>query len=400
MVDRQRTARATPSRVGGADGPVPPVRRWTSLFASTRAAESARRPVEADVEQALADGELDVHFQRVVDRDGRPAGAEALLRWQRPGHGVVEAAAFIGLVQSPSCFARSPNWSSRELVAALPVLRSAVEAAEPYFSVNAPARQLQDRCSPAGSPPSSGPKDADAHGCGGRADRSRTRSPTGGRCGTRAKNCDRLDIALAVDDAGAEPGDLLYRDRCEAPIVKLDRTMVSESRRWAHERRGGRGDRRCCARRTAQGDRPGRRGRADAPVAPASWASTSSRGSTSADPSRSASCSVDSSGRLTIQVGGAVTNRRSNSAELAAEEQQRRWFRALPGVEVDRPGRGRTDGRPSRYVSRRRSRSRRSSRRAPACPAASGSSRTRRIGCPPAAWRTASTSHPGRRRGR
>lgn len=183
----------------------------------------------------MADGELDVHFQRVVDGDGRPAGAEALLRWLRPGHGVVEAAAFIGLVQSAELLRQVSDLVVSELVAALPLLRSTVETAEPYLSFNAPARQLQDQIFPSRIAAFLHAEGAVAHGLV--VELTNPAEVTDWRAVQHSvRELDRLDIALAVDDAGVEPGDLLYRDRAEAPIVKLDRTMVAESHRWAHER--------------------------------------------------------------------------------------------------------------------------------------------------------------------
>jgi diguanylate cyclase (GGDEF)-like protein/PAS domain S-box-containing protein len=64
-----------------------------------QAAASARSLLEADIRQALARSEFFVHYQRVVDPNGRLLGAEALVRWQHPQRGLVMPGAFIGVVE-------------------------------------------------------------------------------------------------------------------------------------------------------------------------------------------------------------------------------------------------------------------------------------------------------------
>ncbi|MFL9926795.1 bifunctional diguanylate cyclase/phosphodiesterase [Herbaspirillum lusitanum] len=63
-----------------------------------------KRDVERDLAQALANGELEVWFQPIIQRNGRsPDGFEALLRWNHPRHGwiappdLIEIAALAGL---------------------------------------------------------------------------------------------------------------------------------------------------------------------------------------------------------------------------------------------------------------------------------------------------------------
>ena len=58
-----------------------------ALAASVRESLAAGRERELvdDVREALEAGELDLHFQPLVDaRTGAVRGAEALLRWERP----------------------------------------------------------------------------------------------------------------------------------------------------------------------------------------------------------------------------------------------------------------------------------------------------------------------------
>jgi len=63
-----------------------------------------REDVEAALTEALADptgGGLQLYYQPVVDaRTGVVAGAEALIRWERPGRGLIVPDAFIPIARS------------------------------------------------------------------------------------------------------------------------------------------------------------------------------------------------------------------------------------------------------------------------------------------------------------
>ncbi len=60
-------------------------------------------PMEAAIREALERGELELYFQPKVDaRSRRIVSAEALLRWNRPGHGLVGPAGFIAFAEARS----------------------------------------------------------------------------------------------------------------------------------------------------------------------------------------------------------------------------------------------------------------------------------------------------------
>jgi diguanylate cyclase (GGDEF)-like protein/PAS domain S-box-containing protein len=64
-----------------------------------QAAIDSRSELEAALRAAVVRGEFDLHYQPQVDAAGRVLGVEALLRWRRPGHGLVGPATFIGLAE-------------------------------------------------------------------------------------------------------------------------------------------------------------------------------------------------------------------------------------------------------------------------------------------------------------
>jgi diguanylate cyclase (GGDEF)-like protein len=60
----------------------------------------ARQRDKADLRGAIDSGQLVLHYQPIVDlASGRVTGAEALVRWQRPGHGLLGPVEFIGLAE-------------------------------------------------------------------------------------------------------------------------------------------------------------------------------------------------------------------------------------------------------------------------------------------------------------
>jgi diguanylate cyclase (GGDEF)-like protein/PAS domain S-box-containing protein len=61
--------------------------------------ESHRFRLLNDLRAAISDGELALHFQPQIDREGRVCGAEALLRWRHPEFGDIPPAVFIPLAE-------------------------------------------------------------------------------------------------------------------------------------------------------------------------------------------------------------------------------------------------------------------------------------------------------------
>ncbi len=76
------------------------VLRWSQVGVGTPPDEGALR-------RGLRAGELAFDYQPVVDlADGRVAGYEALLRWERPGVGRLGPGSFLGLAEDPAMAAR------------------------------------------------------------------------------------------------------------------------------------------------------------------------------------------------------------------------------------------------------------------------------------------------------
>jgi diguanylate cyclase (GGDEF)-like protein/PAS domain S-box-containing protein len=75
-------------------------RTWRFFEAGMDARAKARRTLESDLRQAIADGGFEVYYQPVVDLcDNRIIGSEALLRWRHPQRGTISPADFIPVAE-------------------------------------------------------------------------------------------------------------------------------------------------------------------------------------------------------------------------------------------------------------------------------------------------------------
>jgi diguanylate cyclase (GGDEF)-like protein len=104
---------------------------------------------EIAVRNALRSGEFVMHFQPIISlASGEPVGAEALIRWQRPGTGLVMPDDFLTIVNRAGLSIELGSEVIRESLAtwSRTLLRVFREAGykDPYISINVDAPQLED----------------------------------------------------------------------------------------------------------------------------------------------------------------------------------------------------------------------------------------------------------------
>ena len=81
---------------------------------SFRQAAVARRTCDQELQQAVADGELELYYQPLVRlADRKIVGAEALLRWRHPQHGLLAPGAFLHVLDAGSLAATVGDWVIR-----------------------------------------------------------------------------------------------------------------------------------------------------------------------------------------------------------------------------------------------------------------------------------------------
>ena len=72
----------------------------------------ARRNLELDLRQAIVDGDLEVHFQPIVDiESGQINTCEALLRWQHPERGMISSTEFIPIAEETGLINQLGQWA-------------------------------------------------------------------------------------------------------------------------------------------------------------------------------------------------------------------------------------------------------------------------------------------------
>jgi diguanylate cyclase (GGDEF)-like protein/PAS domain S-box-containing protein len=71
----------------------------------------ARLELETALRKAVENQEFILHYQpKIRLSDGRVCGLEALLRWQRPGHGLISPFAFISILEDTGMIVRVGSW--------------------------------------------------------------------------------------------------------------------------------------------------------------------------------------------------------------------------------------------------------------------------------------------------
>ena len=101
-----------------------------------------RVELEKDLRSALEQKQFLLHYQVQVAQDGRPTGAEVLLRWQHPSRGLVSPAEFIPLAEQTGLILPLGHWVLVSACAQLANWASRPEMADFSIAVNVSARQF------------------------------------------------------------------------------------------------------------------------------------------------------------------------------------------------------------------------------------------------------------------
>ena len=108
-------------------------------------ADAERLKLEADLYEAVRNGEFSLHFQPITSsRSGGVVGVEALIRWQHPVHGLVPPSTFIPLAESIGLINYLGNWVLKAACMQL-VQWDAIGITLDYVSVNVSPQQFRDK---------------------------------------------------------------------------------------------------------------------------------------------------------------------------------------------------------------------------------------------------------------
>lgn len=108
-----------------------------------QAALEARIKLENELRLALKEQELRLHYQIQVDHLYRPLGAEALLRWKHPGHGLVSPMQFISLAEETGLIVPIGLWVLQTACEQLRTWQFDKRTRDLTLSVNVSAKQFR-----------------------------------------------------------------------------------------------------------------------------------------------------------------------------------------------------------------------------------------------------------------
>ncbi|NKC11727.1 MAG: EAL domain-containing protein [Gammaproteobacteria bacterium] len=184
---------------------------------------SQRVILEAQLRQAIANGELRQMFQPLIDlRSNRRVAVEALLRWQHPTRGLLSPSEFIWLAEESGLIVPIGEWAMRE--ACKKLHHAGPRCAALRLSVNVSARQLADarfadrvrsilgesRLSPS------------------RVELEVTESMlmNAPQASVNLHRLKELGVSLAIDDFGTGYSSFSYLKELPVEVLKIDRSFV------------------------------------------------------------------------------------------------------------------------------------------------------------------------------
>jgi len=116
------------------------------VFADTMGAEAVQRlELQTDLQRALKRGELVLHYQPIVSLSTKSAiGAEALLRWQHPEHGLLGPGTFIPMAEETGLILPIGRWVLEEACRQAAEWQASLPPSSPFgVSVNLAVLQLE-----------------------------------------------------------------------------------------------------------------------------------------------------------------------------------------------------------------------------------------------------------------
>jgi len=203
--------------------------RYEMCDPSMHATAAGRLKLETDLRRATERNEFRVHYQPIVSlRDRRIIGLEALVRWQRPGVGLVMPGSFISAAEDTGLILWIGNWILREACRQVCAWNRQFPCQPPFtMAVNISAKQFAqaDLVDQVGyilreSGLAPGSLKLELTESVTMRDEERTTRILG--------QLRTLGVRLCIDDFGTGYSSLSYLRRFALDLLKIDRSFVSE----------------------------------------------------------------------------------------------------------------------------------------------------------------------------
>jgi diguanylate cyclase (GGDEF)-like protein len=200
--------------------------RYLVFETGMQAEVQTRMEVEMDLQSALEDGEFFLVYQPTFDLESMsPRGVEALVRWRRPGRGVVEPDDFVPLLEQSGMIVEVGAWILAEACAQGAKWREAGHSLD--LAVNVSAIQLdtdelvshvEDALDSSGLDPTSLTLEITET----------TLMRNAEETALRLANLKRLGVRIAVDDFGTGYSSMAHLQRFPVDMLKIDRSFISQ----------------------------------------------------------------------------------------------------------------------------------------------------------------------------
>jgi predicted signal transduction protein with EAL and GGDEF domain len=180
-----------------------------------------------EIRMALERNEMRLHYQpKVCMRTGRITGAEALIRWQHPEHGLMLPGKFIGIAEEVGLISDISEWVMQQACTqaakwhaqGLHDLKISINVAKPHFDEGKLCPRLQQLLQDTGLPPkwlmvelTESMLVQDAAGALEQMDELRA-----------------LGVGLSIDDFGTGYSSLSYLKQFPANELKIDRSFIMD----------------------------------------------------------------------------------------------------------------------------------------------------------------------------
>jgi diguanylate cyclase (GGDEF)-like protein/PAS domain S-box-containing protein len=186
-----------------------------------------RLALESGLRRALAQGELALHYQPVLDvASRRVLGLEALLRWRHPGLGLLEPSEFVPLAEVTGLIVPMGPWVLRTACAearalearGLPRLEVAVNLTARQLQQADLAQRVREALAETGLEPERLELEITESGA--------LESPEAAV--TTLRELKALGVRLAIDDFGTGYSSLSYLKRLPLDTVKIDQSFIRD----------------------------------------------------------------------------------------------------------------------------------------------------------------------------
>jgi diguanylate cyclase (GGDEF)-like protein len=201
---------------------------WELFERSMQVAVEERHGMKADLQRAMEQGGLCVHYQPVVQLStGRTIAVEALLRWQHSDRGLLSPAEFVPLAEETGLIINIDQMVLRESLRQLRVWKHTLGSDAPaHVSVNVSSRALRDPDFPRRVLTDVHEAKVDPANLLLEITETVLLEDLDTAC-ARLQHLRDAGVRIAIDDFGTGYSSLGYLRRLPVDVVKIDRTFVA-----------------------------------------------------------------------------------------------------------------------------------------------------------------------------